>query len=135
MKKIIMFLIFVFTLIVNMFLVVFWNPSIERKNYEKGTEAVFSNTKSLYKVDQANILKNLDEQELEELNEIISDLSTFEMGEIINDFNDSDQSGIISAFRRLKRRLREDDYKRIKEILGPFIDIEEVENVLKNKYV
>lgn len=134
MKKIIMFLIFTCTLIINMSLVVFWNPNMETKKYENETEAVFSTTRSLYKINKENILKSLDKQELEELNSIISNLSTFEIGEITNDFSSSDQNEAISAFRLLKRRLSESEYKRVGEILEPFIDIAEIENILKNKY-
>ena len=70
-----------------------------------------------------------------EFDSILSPLSTFEIELVKEELNTCSEDEIIKAFEKLKRRLPEKEYKRIEEILSPFIDIEELESILKNKYV
>lgn len=136
MKKIIIFIIFTFTLIMNMSIVLFWNPEIDnKKDDEIQSTVVFGNTRSLCKVDGVILLEELDNSQSNELDSILSPLSTFEIESIKEELNTCSEDEIIKAFKKLKRRLPEKEYKRIEEILSPFIDIEELDSILKNKYV
>ena len=136
MKKIIIFIIFTLTLIMNMSIALLWNPDIDNKKDDpmQSTE-VFSDTRSLCKVDDVILLEELDNSQSKELDSILSPLSTFEIELVKEELNTCSEDEIIKAFRKLKRRLPESEYKKIEEILSPLIDIEELNSILKNKYV
>ncbi len=131
MKKINIFIIFTFTLIMNISIVLFWNSDIDNKK-DNGIQstAVFSNTRPLCKVDGVSLLEELDKSQSNELDNILSPLSTFEIELVKEEFNTCNEDEIIKAFKKLKRRLPEKEYKRIEEILTPFIDIEELNSIL-----
>ena len=132
MKKIIIFIIFIFTLIMNMSIALFWNPEINnKKDDEMQSTAVFSNTRPLCKADGVSLLEELDNTQSKEFDSILSPLSTFEIELVKEELNTCSEDEIIKAFEKLKRRLPEKEYKRIEEILSPFIDIEELESILK----
>lgn len=136
MKKIIIFIIFIFTLVMNMSIALFWNPEMNNKKDDKmQSTAVFNNTRHLCKVDGVSLLEYLDNTQSKEFDSILSPLSTFEIELVKEELNTCSEDEIIKAFKKLKRRLPEKEYKRIEEILSPFIDIEELEAILKNKYV
>lgn len=135
MKKIIIFIMFTLTLIMNVFIVLFWNPYTDKKDNDTESTVVFNDTRTLCKVDSIRLLEELDNMQLKELDKVLSPLSTFEIELVKEEINTCNQEEIIKAFKKLKRRLPESEYKRVKEILSPFIDIEELDNILKNKYV
>lgn len=130
MKKIIIFIIFTFTLIINIALVLFWNTEIVEKDNKAESIEAFSDTSSLCKVSEVILIEQLDNNKSKEFDDILSSLSTFDISLVKQEINTCDQEQIIKAFKKLKRRLSENEYKRIEKILSPFIDIEKLDNII-----
>lgn len=131
MKRFVVCVTLIFTLIVNICLIFYWQPqekNIENKNISK---EVVSYEKNLYKIDKNQILEKLSSDDKKDLEKILKKLSTLDMGKIKENFEGSDNDGIIKSFMLIKKRLADDDYKRIEEISSPFLDIDEIHKEMK----
>lgn len=128
MKRFFTYLILTSAVIMNIFLIFYWQP-VDNMYLEDGvSEEVTTYSKSLYKINKDMALDKLEEKDKEELERIIYKLSAFDIGKIENYIQDSDEDkGLINTFKILKKRVSEEDYKKIKEICSMFLDIDELE--------
>lgn len=134
MKKIFIYIIMIFTLVINIYFIFFWQPQEKNVAHGSAAEEVISYKNNLYKIDKNQILASLSSDDKKDLEKIFKKLSTLDMGKIKEYFEDSnDDEGLINSFLLLKKRLAAGDYKRIDEICAPYLDIEQIHKEIKNK--
>lgn len=127
MKKILIYLILVFAIIINIYLIFCWQPQGKGVIKEQVSKETLSYSRSLYKIDKGKVLEQLSVEDKKDLEKILKKLSTFDMGKIKEYYEDSnEEEGIIDTFKLLKKRLTTEDYKRIEEIASSFLDIESI---------
>lgn len=132
MKKISIYLFLTLTIVINIYLIFYWDPQSKVVIQEEVSKEVVSYSKSLYKLDKEEILKQLSPDNKKEFERIIKKLSAFDMGKIQEYYEDPDEEeGIINIFALLKKRLTTEDYKRIQEISSPFVDISRINEKIK----
>lgn len=134
MKKIFIYLIITFTLIVNIYLIFSWQPQEKNVAHENTSEEVVSYKNNLYKTDKNQILAKLSSDDKKDLEKILKKLSTLDMGKIKEYFEDSnDDEGVVNGFLLLKKRLADEDYKKVEEISTPYLYIDQIHKEMKNK--
>ncbi|EKQ50818.1 MULTISPECIES: hypothetical protein [unclassified Clostridium] len=134
MKRFIICLILLLTVIMNVYLVIYWEPQSKADISQEPSKEVVTYSKSIYKIDKERALEQLSNNDKKELENIIKKLSTFDIGKIKEYYNDSDdEEGIISIFKLLRKRLASEDYKRVEEISSSFLDIKRINEEIKNK--
>ncbi len=149
MKRFYLALIFI-TVIINMYFIFLWNPNasvedIPVTSYGNNDDSYIStydidgNTEyrdyeskegSFY-FDEDEKIENLSENDMNALNNILSKLSTSDLGKWIDLNNDENNDTLIEFFRIVQRRMSNEDYGKVKEILGKIIDIDKLEYALK----
>lgn len=90
------------------------------------------NEVSVFKVDKTELIDKMSYGDKFELLKISKDLSSSDEAEImqlIKSSNEYDAS--VKIFSILKKRLSDDDYNKIKEILYPYMDVEYIEKNMK----
>lgn len=136
MKKVFIFITVMFALLLNVYLIFYWYPEEKNSNKEEISKETVSYTQSIYKVDKNDILKQLQTEDKKNFESILGKLSAFDLGKIKEYVQDSDeQKGIKNIFVLLKKRLTNEDYEKIKEISSKFLDMDAVDQLLKNNYV
>lgn len=131
MKRFSAYLILMAAILMNIYLVFYWQPI--KSTYIKNdvSKEVISYSKSIYKINKKDVINKLQDSDKKQLETIIYKLSAFDIAKINNYIEDSyEDRGIINTFKTLKKRLSEEDYKRIKEICSVFLDIDELEKQL-----
>src|SRR5471030_3268217 len=133
MRKIWICLFLTFTVIINIYLIFYWNPPNEViVQKEVGKEAI-SYSKSLYKLDKEKILEQLSPLNKKAFEKVIKKLSTSDLGKIKEYYRDSNKKeGIINIIRLLRKRLTKEDYEKIQEISSSFVDLDQINERLKN---
>ncbi|MDR3595480.1 hypothetical protein [Clostridium sp.] len=136
MKRFFVYLTLTFTLLINIYLIFCWQPQGKNVVHENTSEEVVSYKKSLYKIDKNQILEELSSDDKKNLDEILKKLSTLDMGKIKGYFEESnDDEGVVNSFTLLKKRLKNDDYKKIEDISSSFLDIDKINQEIKNKKI
>ena len=125
MKRIITYLILVLAVIINIYLIFYWEPQNRVINQEDVSSETLSYSKSLYKLDMENVLEQLSSDDRKDFEKIIKKLSAFDIGKIKEYYeNLSEEESIKKIFTLLKKRLTTEDYQRMKKISYPFLDLE-----------
>ena len=85
----------------------------------------------IYKVSVDDIYNEMPRKDYEELKKVIITMSTSDIGMIEDSINGEDkETGITNVISILKTRLSSDDYEKIKNILSPYINFNNIkENV------
>lgn len=124
----------ILTLIVNIYLIFYWQPQEKDFAKENASEEVVSYKSNIYKIDKNQILKRISSDDKKDLEKILKKLSTLDMGKIKEYFEDTnDDEGVVNSFLLLKKRLTNDDYKKIEEISDSYLDINQIHKKMKNK--
>ena len=143
MKRIYFALIFI-TVIVNMYLIFLWKPNLSAEDIPVtsygSNNSSYSSTYDIvesspdYKDYESNEvsfyfnedekIENLSEDDMNALNNILSKLSTSDLAKWIDLKNDENNDTLIEFFRIVQRRMSNDDYGKVKGILGKIIDID-----------
>lgn len=132
MKKFLIYLFLTCTIMVNIYFIFYWEPQSKTIIQEEVSKEVISYSKSLYKLDKGEVLKQLSPDNKKEIEKIIKKLSTFDMGKIREYYEDAnEEEGIINIFMLLKKRLTTEDYKKIQEISSPFVEISRINEKIK----
>ena len=160
MKKIYLVLIFV-TIIINMYLIFMWNPSVNSidvtvSSYESMGNILDNNLdkndtmsnlnndkqkdnnileKELLYSNQGELLENLNHKDIQDLNKILNKLSTSDLSKWSELKNEEDNDKIIEFFKLMNRRMSKEDYDKIKKIMGKILDIDIIESIIENNYV
>ncbi|AWK50682.1 hypothetical protein DIC82_06460 [Clostridium beijerinckii] len=133
MKKITIYLILVFTVIINIYLIFYWEPENRVVNKEESSKAAISYSKSVYKLDKEKALEKLSPADKNDFEKIIGKLSAFDLGKIKDYYEDSnDEEGTVNIFKLLRKRLTTEDYKQIHEISASFLELERIDQRIKN---
>lgn len=160
MKKIYLALIFV-TIVMNMYLIFMWNPSINSNNIavssyesvndildnkldETDTISYLNSDKQIgnhilekesFYLNKGKLLKSLNGKDIQDLNKILNKLSTSDLSKWLELKNEEDNDKIIRFFKLIDRRMSKDDYDKVKKIMGKILDIDMIESMIKNNYV
>ncbi len=133
MKKCLMYLVLVPTIIINMYFLLYWQPQNANDAREVSIQETVSYSKSLYKVNKEKALDQLSTDNKKELEKIIKKLSAFDIGKIKEYYEDTNENeDLIEVFKLLKKRLTTEDYKKVEEITSSFLDIQEINKRIKN---
>ncbi|WP_026887532.1 hypothetical protein [Clostridium beijerinckii] len=133
MKKILIYLVLVSTIIINMYFMLYWQPQDENAAREVGVQETVAYSKPLYKINKEKALNQLSTDNKKELEKIIKKLSSFDIGKIKEYYEDTnDNEDLIEIFKLLKKRLTTEDYKKVEEISSSFLDIQEIDKRIKN---
>jgi len=133
MKRILVYLVLICTVIVNIYLIFYWKPQSKVATQPKDSKEVVSYSKSVYKLEKGKILEKLSSNDKKDFEKIIKKLSTFDIGKIKEYYQDfNDEEGVINIFKLLRRRLTIEDYERIHEISDSFLDFNSIEKKIKN---
>lgn len=131
MKRIVMYLFLIFAVIINIYLIFYWEPQNRVINQDGISNEVLSNSKSADKLEMGKILEQLSSNDRKDFEKIIKKLSTLDIGKIKEYYeNSKEDEGIKSIFRILKKRLTTEDYERIKEISYSFLDLERLDVII-----
>ncbi len=133
MKKVVIYLILVFAVIINIYLIVYWEPGNRAVNKEEISKEAISYSKSVYKLEKEKTLEKLSYDDKKDFEKIIRKLSAFDLGKIKDYYEDSnDEEGTVNIFKLLRKRLTTEDYKQIHEISASFLDLERIDQRIKN---
>lgn len=147
MKKFIIGLVLITSTLITMYTVFYWEPKgqgeesiklgevsteVKKESNTKDKEIVNDNkakevnsNKSFFKVAPEKVVKDLFEDNTSEVLSIASHLSTSDIGRLEESLKSDDkEEGIKRAINILKTRLPDEKYKRLKEILLPYVDFE-----------
>ena len=123
MKKIATYLLLLCAVIINVYLIFYWEPQNRVISQEVSKETI-SYSKSASKLDIEKALEQLSSNDRKDFEKIIKKLSTFDRGKIKEYYESSnEEEGIKSIFRLLRKRLTKEDYQRIKKISYSFLDL------------
>ena len=125
MKKVAIYLILVCAVIINIYLILYWEPQNTVINQEEVSNKTLSYSQSTYKLESRKVLDQLSSDDRKDFEKIIKKLSTFDIGKIKEYYENSNQDeSIKSIFTLLKKRLTTEDYERMKKISYSFLDLE-----------
>lgn len=128
MKRFFTYLLLICVVIMNIYLIFYWQPIDNTSIEEDMSVEVTSYSKSLYKINKKSVLYQLEDKEKKELETIVYKLSAFDIGKIENYIEDLDEDrGVINTFKLLKKRLSGEDYNTIRDICIIFLDVDELE--------
>ncbi|RII32435.1 hypothetical protein D2A34_22410 [Clostridium chromiireducens] len=132
MKKYLIGLFLFITVIMNIYLVFYWEPQGQMSAKKEDVETVVSYTKSIYKVNKGKILEQLSPENKKELEQIMKKLSALDMGRIKEYYEEPDEEkGVINAFKLLKKRLSSEDYNKLEQLSSSFLDIKRINEKIK----
>ena len=133
MKKIVLYSFLACMVIINMYLIFYWQPQNRVINQEEVSKETLSYSKSVYKLDKGKVLEQLSSDDRKDFEKIIKKLSTFDIGKIKEYYeNSNEEESIKNIFRLLKKRLTTEDYERIEKISYSFLDLERLNIIIKN---
>ncbi|WP_315081627.1 hypothetical protein [uncultured Clostridium sp.] len=127
MKRILTITFMCFALLMNIYLIFYWQPKDAKAIIARNNDSVsvLSYSKSMYTVNKNNIMNILSEDDKKDLTRIVYKLSTSDIGKVEEAFNLEDENeGLITAFKVFETRLSTQDYKKIRNIFSEFIDID-----------
>lgn len=126
MKKIIIYSVMSIAVMMNVYLVFIWSPEEFIDNVE--SKSVIYTYKPTYTFDKEEVVRRLSSDK-GELKSILGRMSVFDMECVKSYLNKGEEEEMKKAFSIMKRRLSNDDYRKVKEIFGEFIDIRIIEEV------
>ncbi|HFD2045880.1 TPA: hypothetical protein ACF2DM_002769 [Clostridium perfringens] len=102
----------------------------KNENYNKKVEVekASKESKEVFKVDKYSIPKKINKSDKFKLMAIAKNLSLTDYGVLLEHIKRNDElDAAIDIFKILKDKLEEDEYKEMKDILSPYINIELIE--------
>lgn len=100
-----------------------------KDNNKEGNDAVQSNA-SVFTVKKEEIIDKLSFKDKTKLLSVANKMSAVDVERIRESLEKSDEKeGAAEVFKVIKRRLTDEDYKQIKEILSPYINIKLLESM------
>lgn len=127
MKKYIIYIVMFIAVIMNIYLIFIWNPEEVIDNSE--SQSVIYTYKPTYTFDKEEVERKLSSDEKSQLKSILEKMSVFDMECVKTYLEQGEEEDIKKAFLIMKRRLSMEDYNRVKEILGEFMDVSIIEEV------
>jgi len=134
MKRKLIYLFLVCIVITNIYLIFYWEPQSKIVTQDEVSKETISYSQSIYKLDKGSVLEKLSSNDKRDFEKIIKKLSAFDLGKIKEYYEDSnDEEGVVSIFKLLMKRLTTEDYKQIYQISASFLDLERINQKIKNK--
>jgi len=134
MKRKLIYLFLVCIVITNIYLIFYWEPQSKIVTQDEVSKETISYSQSIYKLDKGSVLEKLSSNDKRDFEKIIKKLSAFDLGKIKEYYEDSnDEEGVVSIFKLLMKRLTTEDYKQIYQISASFLDLERINQRIKNK--
>ena len=134
MKRKLIYLFLVCIVITNIYLIFYWEPQSKIVTQDEVIKETISYSQSIYKLDKGSVLEKLSSNDKRDFEKIIKKLSAFDLGKIKEYYEDSnDEEGVVSIFKLLMKRLTTEDYKQIYQISTSFLDLERINQKIKNK--
>lgn len=139
MRKIITYVFMGVAVIMNAYLIFYWNPKDYTDKIAKSQNDcinVMSYSKPIYTKNKDTIKENLCDEDKKDLNRIISKLSTTDIGRIKECLKIKDDTkSVVGTFKIFSTRLSRNDYLRVREICSDFIDLKYLDEELKKNQV
>jgi hypothetical protein len=133
MRKIVIYLLLVYAVIINIYLIFYWEPQSRVINQKEVSNQTLSYSKSVYKLEPEKALKQLSYDDRKDFEKIIKKLSTIDIGKIKAYYeNSNEEESIKNIFTLLKKRLTTEDYQKMKKISYSFLDLERLNVIIKN---
>ena len=133
MKKKLICLFSVCIVITNIYLIFYWEPQSKVVAQEEVSKEAISYSQAVYKLNKGKVLERLSSDDKRDLEKIIKKLSAFDLGKIKEYYEDSnDEEGAVNIFKLLSKRLTTEDYKQIHEISASFLDLDSIDQRIKN---
>lgn len=127
MKKNIIYIVMVIAVMMNIYLIFIWSPEEFIDNSE--SQSVIYTYKPTYTFDKEEVERKLSSDEKSQLKSILEKMSVFDMECVKTCLDQGQEEDMKKAFLIMKRRLSMEDYKRVKEILGEFMDMSTIEEL------
>ena len=133
MRRIGAYLLLVCAVIINIYLIFYWEPQNRVIDQEEVSNETLSYSKSANKLELGKVLEQLSSDDRKDFEKIIKKLSTFDIGKIKEYYeNSNEEESIKNIFRLLKKRLTTEDYQKIEKISYSFIGLERLNIIIKN---
>ena len=91
MRKIVIYLLLVCAVIINIYLIFYWEPQNRVINQEEVSNETLSYSKSAYKLEKEKVLEQLSSDDRKDFEKIIKKLSTFDIGKIKEYYENSNE--------------------------------------------
>ncbi|MDR5587704.1 MULTISPECIES: hypothetical protein [Clostridium] len=134
MKRILTIIFMTFALLMNIYLIFYWQPKDAKAIITSNNDSVsvMSYSRSMYTVNKNTVMTILSEDDKKNLTRIVYKLSTSDIGKVEEAFNLEDENeGLMRAFKVFQTRLSTQDYIKLRGIFSKFIDIEVLDLNLK----
>ena len=123
MKKIVTYLLLLCAVIINLYLIFYWEPQNKVISQEVSKETI-SYSKSESKLDIEKALEQLSPNDRKDFEKILKKLSTFDIGKIKEYYESStEEEDMKNIVNLLRERLTTEDYQKIKKISYSFLDL------------
>ena len=133
MRRIVIYLFLMCAVIINIYLIFYWEPQSKVINQKEVSNGTLSYSKSVYKLEPEKALKQLSYDDRKDFEKIIKKLSTIDIGKIKEYYeNSNEEESIKNIFILLKKRLNTEDYQKMKKISYSFLDLERLNVIIKN---
>lgn len=142
------FIIIFITIVINMYLIFIWNPGINSGGITvsayKNDDTILGNQvdeigdsleKESFYLEQGELLENLNEEDVQELNNILNNLSTSDLSKWLQLKQDGNNDNLIEFFKLIKKRMSQHDYDKIKAIMGKILDVDRIESEIIHNYI
>jgi hypothetical protein len=104
MRKIVIYLLLVYAVIINIYLIFYWEPQSRVINQKEVSNQTLSYSKSVYKLEPEKALKQLSYDDRKDFEKIIKKLSTIDIGKIKAYYeNSNEEESIKNIFTLLKK--------------------------------
>ena len=117
---------------ITVYSVVFWEPGNIQLSFKTNDESIEAMSevneieheeKSILKIDRELIKEKISNEDRQKMKLIKNKLSIVDLSRIEDEMDkENEEEGIRNTLNILSRRLSEDDYKRVKIILEPYIE-------------
>lgn len=134
MKKIILGVLIVLSILIPTYTILFWEPKgngIDNESLEVFNEIENSNetteiqSLNVLKCDYGEIRKGISKDKYEEIKDIVYTMSSADIGRVMEAIELEDkEEATKKVFKILSKRLSNEKLDRIKEILNPYVDFE-----------
>ncbi len=108
-----------------------FNENVKNNNKNNDKENSMQANAKIFNINKNEIFESLSLKDKTKLFSVAKKISTVDGEKIKKSIeNENEIEGISEAFRIIKLRLTENDYKQVKEILSPYINIELLEELV-----
>lgn len=124
MKKIVIFIIFILTIIINTFLILAWNGEV---NIDNNSKQAFNSTIVTDNTEKLKFLNNLNNDEISMLNDCIKNLSQVDIERIKQNLDNGNIEDVTAAFELMEKRLSDKEYNKVKQLFKQQLELNNIQ--------